>query len=158
MNYVCIITGFAAFATGRTQKPRHAGPLAGPWNRSCSPFRQNAEKFLLDLCNFERIQSFRRLSLYYFNVIKSSGQFLCPDFCPKSQFRFSHTHLTSTAASGMLCVSQGRRAAKTRLFLLKVHLREEQFMATMKDIIQSPLLLALSSAAFCTLPPFRWCT
>ena len=29
MNYVCIITGSAAFSTGRTQKPRHAGALFG---------------------------------------------------------------------------------------------------------------------------------
>jgi len=51
--------------------------------------------------------------------------------------------LTETAFSGILSVSQGRRAENTRLFSFILYLWGEQSMATMKDIIQSPLLLAL---------------
>ena len=41
---------------------------------------------------------------------------LLPEIYPKSPPHFSHTHLTEAAFSGILSVSQGRRAEKTRLF------------------------------------------
>jgi hypothetical protein len=51
--------------------------------------------------------------------------------------------LTDAAFSGILSVSQGRLAENTRLFSFILYLVGGHFMATMKDIIQSPLLLAL---------------
>jgi len=41
---------------------------------------------------------------------------------PKSPPHFSHTHLTENAFSGILSVSQGRRAEKTRLFSFILYL------------------------------------
>jgi hypothetical protein len=51
--------------------------------------------------------------------------------------------LTDAVFSGILSVSQGRRAENTRLFSFILYLVGGHFMATMKDIIQSPLLPAL---------------
>jgi hypothetical protein len=51
--------------------------------------------------------------------------------------------LTDAVFSGVLSVSQGRLAENTRLFSFILYLAGGHFMATMKDIIQSPLLLAL---------------
>ena len=43
---------------------------------------------------------------------------LLPEMYPKSHPHFSHTHLTEPAFSGILSVSQGRRAEKPAFFRL----------------------------------------
>jgi hypothetical protein len=55
--------------------------------------------------------------------------------------------LTDAIFSGILSVSQGRRAENTRLFSFILYLVGGHFMATMKDIIQSPLLALFGSMA-----------
>jgi hypothetical protein len=55
--------------------------------------------------------------------------------------------LTDAVFSGILSVSQGRRAENTRLFSFILYLLGGHFMATMKDIIQSPLLALFGSMA-----------
>jgi hypothetical protein len=55
--------------------------------------------------------------------------------------------LTDAAFSGILSVSQGRLAENTRLFSFILYLAGGHFMATMKDIIQSPLLALFGSMA-----------
>ena len=66
-----------------------------------------------------------------------------PEISPKCRLCFSHTHLTDAAFSGILSVLQRQLAKSTRLFSFILYLVGGHFMATMKDIIQSPLLLAL---------------
>jgi len=70
-----------------------------------------------------------------------------PEISLKCRLRFSHTHLTDAVFSGILSVSQGRRAESTRLFSFILYLVGGHFMATMKDIIQSPLLALFGSMA-----------
>jgi hypothetical protein len=55
--------------------------------------------------------------------------------------------LTDAVFSGILSVSQGRRAENARLFSFILYLVGGHFMATMKDIIQSPLLALFGSMA-----------
>ena len=45
-------------------------------------------------------------------------RFLLPEMYPKDGPYFSHTHLTENAFSGILSVSQGRRAEKPAFFRL----------------------------------------
>jgi len=70
-----------------------------------------------------------------------------PEIFLKCRLRFRHTHLTDAVFSGILSVSQGRRAENTRLFSFILYLVGGHFIATMKDIIQSPLLALFGSMA-----------
>jgi len=55
--------------------------------------------------------------------------------------------LTDAVFSGILSVSQGRRAENTRLFSFILYLVGGHFMATMKDIIQPSCGKLVSMAA-----------